>query len=184
MSKKTLPSTLIIALLAVCAGLFPAHSATETPAELLRKEPSSSLPEWVRNQTIYEINVRQYSEEGTFAVVEADLDRIESLGVRTLWLMPIHPIGVLNRKGELGSYYAIQNYLEVNPEFGTKEEFKSFVDAAHARGMRIILDWGGNLTAWHHPSASAKYPESLSVRPWPTSGIRGCVRSGTPGWKK
>ncbi|MGA1205058.1 MAG: alpha-amylase family glycosyl hydrolase [Opitutales bacterium] len=143
MSKKTLPSTLIIALLAVCAGLFPAHSATETPAELLRKEPSSSLPEWVRNQTIYEINVRQYSEEGTFAVVEADLDRIESLGVRTLWLMPIHPIGVLNRKGELGSYYAIQNYLEVNPEFGTKEEFKSFVDAAHARGMRIILDWGG-----------------------------------------
>lgn len=121
--------------------------------ELLWTEPSTPLPAWMRNQTIYEINVRQYSDEGTFAAVEADLDRIEALGIRTLWFMPIHPIGRVNRKGPLGSYYSISDYTEVNPEFGTKEDFRSLVDAAHARGMRVILDWVGNHTAWDNPLA-------------------------------
>jgi glycosidase len=117
-------------------------------AELLWTQPSTALPDWMRNQVVYEINVRQYSAAGTFAAVEADLDRIARLGAGTLWFMPIHPIGALNRKGELGSYYSISDYMEVNPEFGTKADFKSLVDAAHARGMRVILDWVGNHTAW------------------------------------
>ena len=125
-------------------GILPVQDA-----EGLRwTQPSTALPAWVRDQTIYEINVRQYSEAGTFAAVEADLDRIEALGIGTLWLMPIHPIGEVNRKGPLGSYYAISDYFAVNPEFGTKDDFRSLVDAAHARGMRVILDWVGNHTAW------------------------------------
>lgn len=121
--------------------------------DLLWEQPSTELPDWVRNQTIYEINVRQYSAAGTFAEVEADLDRIEKLGVGTLWFMPIHPIGEVNRKGPLGSYYSISDYKAVNPEFGTKADFRSLVDAAHARGMRVILDWVGNHTAWDNPLA-------------------------------
>ncbi len=138
------------------ATTLPAFA--EEAAALLWDQPSTELPDWVRNQTIYEINVRQYSEAGTLDAVTADLDRIEELGVRTLWLMPIHPIGKVNRKGELGSYYSISDYMDINPEFGTKADFKEFVDAAHARGMRVILDWVGNHTAWDNPIAK-EHPE-------------------------
>ncbi|MFN5442266.1 MAG: alpha-amylase family glycosyl hydrolase, partial [Flavobacteriia bacterium] len=75
-------------------------------------------PEWVRTATIYEVNVRQFSPEGTFAGVQAQLPRLKEMGVDILWLMPIHPIGELNRKGSLGSYYAVRDYRDVNPEFG------------------------------------------------------------------
>ncbi|MFP4541562.1 MAG: alpha-amylase family glycosyl hydrolase [Opitutales bacterium] len=142
-------SFLRLPFLALCATL--PLGAAPVASELLWTESSTELPAWMRNQTIYEVNVRQYSEAGTFAAVEADLDRLEKLGVGTLWLMPIHPIGEVNRKGSLGSYYSITDYKAVNPEFGTKSDFRSLVDAAHARGMRIILDWVGNHTAWDHP---------------------------------
>lgn len=120
-------------------------------SELLWNKSSTALPEWLGNQVIYEINVRQYSDEGSFAAIEADLDRIDSLGINTLWFMPIHSIGEVNRKGLLGSYYAIKDYLEVNPEFGTDEDFRSLVNAAHAKGMHVLLDWVGNHTAWDNP---------------------------------
>jgi len=132
--------------------------------ELLWTQPSTELPDWIRNRVIYEINVRQYSEEGSFAAVEADLDRIERLGVSVLWFMPIHPIGAVNRKGELGSYYAVADYMGVNPEFGSPEDFKSLVDAAHARGMKVILDWVGNHTAWDNPLA-LEHPEYFLTGP-------------------
>lgn len=148
---KRYPFCLLLAVWSLGTG--PVHSE-----ELLWTQPSTELPNWVRHEVIYEVNVRQYSEEGTFAAVEADLDRIEELGVKTLWFMPIHPIGELNRKGELGSYYSIKDYREVNPEFGTKADFKSLVDAAKARGMKVILDWVGNHTAWDHPRA-ASHPD-------------------------
>ena len=115
-------------------------------------------PDWVRSSVVYEINVRQYSESGTFAAVASDLPRLRALGVDVLWLMPIHPIGVENRKGALGSYYAVKDYYGINPEFGTAADFKRFVDAAHAQGFRVILDWVGNHTAWDHP-LTREHPE-------------------------
>ena len=94
----------------------------------------------LRNQVMYSVYVRNYSEEGTFAAVERDLDRIKSLGVDIIWLMPIHPVGEKAKKGELGSPYAIKDYRAVNPEFGTMEDFKSLVNAIHDKGMKCIID--------------------------------------------
>ncbi|HNY53431.1 MAG TPA: alpha-amylase family glycosyl hydrolase [Bacteroidales bacterium] len=107
--------------------------------------------EWTRNMVLYEINVRQFSEEGTFAGVESALPRLKELGVNVLWFMPIYPIGELNRKGELGSYYSIKDYMGVNPEFGTFEDFRALVEQAHEMGFHVILDWVGNHSAWDNP---------------------------------
>jgi glycosidase len=101
-------------------------------------------PEWAKNATIYEVNVRQFTPEGTFAAFEKHLPRLKAMGVDILWLMPINPIGVKNRKGSLGSYYAVRDYKAVNPEFGNKDDFKHLVDAAHALGMKVIIDWVAN----------------------------------------
>jgi glycosidase len=105
-------------------------------------------PEWSRNATIYQINTRQFTSEGTFRAAEAHLPRLKDLGADILWIMPIHPIGEVNRKGPLGSPYAVKDYLGVNPEFGTLEDFRHLVTAAHALGMHVILDWVANHTAW------------------------------------
>ena len=105
-------------------------------------------PEWSRNATIYQINTRQFTSEGTFRAAEAHLPRLKDLGVDILWIMPIHPIGEVNRKGPLGSPYAVKDYLGVNPEFGTLEDFRHLVTAAHDLGMHVILDWVANHTAW------------------------------------
>ncbi len=102
--------------------------------------------DWTRNAVIYEVNVRQYTKEGTFAAFEEHLPKLKELGVDVLWFMPIHPISEKNRKGTLGSYYAVKNYKEVNPEFGTKEDFKRLVDKAHEAGFKVILDWVANHT--------------------------------------
>lgn len=107
-------------------------------------------PEWVKNATIYEVNVRQFSPEGTFAGVQAQLPRLKEMGVDIIWLMPIHPIGELNRKGTLGSYYAVRDYREVNPEFGSHDDFAAMVNAAHELGMKVILDWVANHTSPDH----------------------------------
>ena len=101
----------------------------------------------LRNQVMYSIFVRQYSKEGTFAGVKRDLDRIRSLGVDVIWLMPIHPIGLKNRKGELGSPYAIQDYRKVNPEFGTLDDFRCLIDGIHQRGMKCIIDVVGKASS-------------------------------------
>ena len=105
-------------------------------------------PEWSKNASIYQINTRQFTPEGTFKAAEAQLPRLKELGVEILWLMPINPIGVKNRKGTLGSPYAVQDYLKVNPEFGTLDDLKHFVAAAHQQGMYVIVDWVANHTAW------------------------------------
>lgn len=114
--------------------------------------------DWTRNMVLYEINVRQFSEEGTFAGVDGALPRLKDLGVNVLWFMPIYPIGELNHKGELGSYYSIKDYMGVNPEFGTFEEFKALVAKAHEMGFHVILDWVGNHSAWDNPLAT-EFPE-------------------------
>mgnify|MGYP002777034865 CR=1 FL=1 len=104
--------------------------------------------EWSRDAVLYQINTRQFTPEGTFRAAQAELPRLKALGVDILWLMPIHPIGRENRKGTLGSPYAVQDYYAVNPEFGTEADFKAFVDAAHAQGFKVILDLVANHTAW------------------------------------
>ena len=102
----------------------------------MAKETSKTL----RNDVIYSIYVRNYSEEGTFEAVRKDLNRIQQLGVDIIWLMPIHPIGKMHRKGTLGSPYAIQDYRAINPEFGTMEDFINLCEAIHERGMKVIID--------------------------------------------
>lgn len=99
------------------------------------------------NKTIYEVNIRQYTPEGTFRAFEAHLDRLKELGIGILWFMPIYPIGKKGRKGSLGSYYAIADYKGVNPEFGTADDFRHLVDAAHERGFSVILDMVCNHTS-------------------------------------
>jgi len=108
-------------------------------------------PEWSYNLSIYEVNVRQYSPGGTFKEFEAHLPRLKEMGVGILWFMPVHPIGEKNRKGSLGSYYAVRDYYDVNPEFGTLEEFKSLVEKIHGMGMYVIIDWVPNHSAWDNP---------------------------------
>lgn len=110
-----------------------------------------SHPEWSKNASIYEVNIRQFTPEGTFNAFAPHLDRLQDLGVKILWFMPIQPIGELNRKGTLGSYYSIKDYTSINPEFGTLEDFKKLVEEIHARDMYVILDWVANHTAWDHP---------------------------------
>lgn len=110
-----------------------------------------SPPAWTRQAVLYQVNTRQYSAAGTLAAVQADLPRLKKLGVDILWLMPIQPIGKLNRKGTLGSYYSISDYTAVNPEFGTLADAKAFVAAAQTLGLKVILDWVANHTAWDHP---------------------------------
>lgn len=105
-------------------------------------------PAWSANATVYEVNVRQYTPSGTFQEFQTHLDRLEDLGVEVLWFMPIHPIGEENRLGSLGSTYSVRDYLGVNPEFGTEADFRAVVDEAHARGMRVVLDWVANHTSW------------------------------------
>jgi glycosidase len=102
---------------------------------------------WSLSSTLYEVNIRQYTPEGTFAAFQEHLPRLKDLGVGILWLMPIHPIGEVERKGSLGSYYSIKDYKEVNPEYGTIEDFKKLVKTAHELGIKVILDWVANHTS-------------------------------------
>jgi glycosidase len=105
-------------------------------------------PAWAKNAVLYEVNVRQYTPEGTFAAFQRHLPRLKAMGVDVLWFMPVQRIGKLNRKGLLGSYYSIADYRAINPEFGTSADFKTLVADAHRRGMRVILDWVPNHTAF------------------------------------
>lgn len=121
-------------------------------SDLSRYQPMPPVkirhPEWSKNAAIYQINTRQFTPEGTFKAAESHLPRLKALGVTILWLMPIHEIGQKNRKGTLGSPYAVKDYYSVNPEFGTLDDLKHFVAAAHQQGMYVILDWVPNHTAW------------------------------------
>ena len=103
--------------------------------------------DWMYDTVVYEVNVRQFSPEGTFKGVEAQLPRLKDLGVDILWLMPVNKIGVEGRKGTLGSYYAISDYKDVNEEFGTMQDFEDLIAAAHEQGFRIVMDWVANQTS-------------------------------------
>jgi 1,4-alpha-glucan branching enzyme len=130
-------------------------------------------PEWSKSAVIYQINTRQFTKEGTFKAAESHLPRLKELGADILWLMPIHEIGRKNRKGTLGSPYAVKDYYSVNPEFGNLEDLKHFVRAAHEMGMYVILDWVPNHTAWdnalvsEHPAWYARdWKGDFHPTPW------------------
>lgn len=129
--------------------------APETPFE---------HPSWSVNATIYQINTRHFTPEGTLRAAMAHLPRLAELGVGILWLMPVHEIGEVNRKGGLGSPYAVRDYYSVSAELGTVEDLKDFVAAAHDLGLKVILDWVANHTAWDNVLVE-QHPEWYS-RDW------------------
>ena len=106
--------------------------------------------EVVAHSVLYEANIRQYSEEGTFNAFAQDISVLNKMGVQLMWLMPINPISTTKSKGPLGSYYAVSDYTKVNPEFGTLEDFKALVQKAHELGIYVILDWVPGHTGWDH----------------------------------
>jgi len=108
-------------------------------------------PAWIMQGNIYEVNVRQYTPQGNFKAFEKHLDRLKDMGVQTLWFMPINPISRVDRKGALGSYYAVSSYTSVNPEFGTLNDWKELVNLAHNMGFKVIIDWVPNHTGADHP---------------------------------
>jgi glycosidase len=110
--------------------------------------PIYKRADWIAHTNIYEVNIRQYSAAGSFKAFAESLPRLKDMGVEVLWIMPIHPIGKINRKGSLGSYYSIADFKGVNPEFGTPADFKKLVDLAHDLDMKVIMDWVANHAAW------------------------------------
>ncbi|MFO7863639.1 MAG: alpha-amylase family glycosyl hydrolase [Salinivirgaceae bacterium] len=128
-----------------------------------------------KSATIYEVNIRQYTPEGTINAFIPHVSRLKELGVDILWIMPVHPIGEKNRKGSMGSYYAVKDYKAINPEFGTKDDFRKLVQTAHDNGMLIILDWVANHTAWDHPWIE-KNPE------WYTQDSTGKIIAPVDDW--
>lgn len=151
---KTLLVVVLLTLALTFASCKPEVKVTEEPFTIERVE-------WSYNATIYEVNIRQFTPEGTFEAFEKHLPRLKELGVKILWLMPIHPIGEVERKGSLGSYYSIKDYKGVNPEFGTFDDFKRLVDKVHELDMKIILDWVANHTA-HDNHLVYQHPEWFS----------------------
>lgn len=134
--RKILSGFVLLFLLASCVSKSSEHKESAEPSQ------------WWNDATIYEVNTRQFSPQGTFSEVEKQLPRLKEMGVDILWFMPVQPIGELNRKGSLGSYYSISDYTAVNPEFGTIQDFRRLVDKAHQLDMKVILDWVANHTSW------------------------------------
>ena len=141
-------------------------------------EPAKAIfqpPGWSLDRTLYQVNLRQFTPEGTLHAFSAHLPRLRDLGVGILWFMPIHPIGKVGRKGSLGSYYAVRDYRKVNPEHGTMRDFDRTVRAANKLGMEVILDWVPNHTSWDHPWIR-KHPE------WYRRDDAGRIVPPVPGW--
>jgi glycosidase len=155
---------LLLALASLVAVCSARAETTGKPMddELQRYQPAPYVrvqhPDWSKNAVLYQVNLRQFTQEGTLAAAEKQLPRIKALGADIVWLMPIQPIGDKNRKGSLGSPYSVRDYLAVNPEFGTLDDLKHFVARAHELGLYVILDWVANHTAWDNPLVK-QHPE-------------------------
>lgn len=122
------------------------------------RNDSNGAIDFMKNAVLYEVNLRQHTPEGTIQAFSEQLDSLKLLGVDVLWFMPIQPIGELNRKGNLGSYYSIKDYTAVNPEFGTSDDFKNLVNVCHEKGFKVLLDWVANHSAFDNPWA-LNHPE-------------------------
>lgn len=161
--RRTIIFGLCLALLAGCKQ----EKATTADNEIKPGKLAPVSPAIMENSVIYEANIRQYSPEGTFDAFTKDIPQLKNLGVKVIWLMPVYPISMKNRKATgdlsvedikdpeerkkyLGSYYAISDYTAINPDLGTEEDFKELVKTAHDNGMYVILDWVANHTGWDH----------------------------------
>lgn len=186
MIRKTL-AIVLLAAAAACSRNTPQDAArdsaaalpatpVEVPAGPYEPTPYVKLEhaDWTRNAVLYQLNTRQFTEEGTFSAAEKELPRLRELGADIIWLMPIHPIGEKNRKGTLGSPYSVRDFYGVNPEFGTLEDLKSFVETAHSLGMHVILDWIANHTSWDNALVTGR-PD------WYERNFKGEFRP-TPWW--
>ncbi|MBQ1936578.1 MAG: alpha-amylase, partial [Bacteroidales bacterium] len=142
---KRFYSLLAIVLLACCCTQKSAQTEDNTA--------------WIEGSVVYEMNVRQMTPEGSFDAATAKLPELKDLGVDVVWVMPLYPIGELERKGSLGSYYAIRNYCDVNPEFGSLQDFDEFLAEAHRLGLKVIIDWVANHTSPDHPWVTEKPAE-------------------------
>lgn len=136
--------------LALAALLLPHIAMSQSKSSAPAAPSEMTHVPWSRQASIYQVNLRQYTREGTLKAFAAELPRLKQMGVDILWLMPWQPIGREHRKGGLGSYYSISDYTAINPEFGTLDDARMLVRRAHALGMRVILDWVANHTAWDH----------------------------------
>lgn len=147
--------------------------------EMLRSKyygkPAVRSAEWVKNACIYSVYLRSFSKEGTFAGLEKRIPELKELGATVLWLMPIHPVGLKNRKGPLGSPYAVQDYYGINPEFGTSADFKNLLATVHKHGMKLILDMVANHTSWDS-KLIANHPE------WFTKDASGAIVAPNADW--
>ncbi|WP_324262429.1 alpha-amylase family glycosyl hydrolase [Altererythrobacter sp. H2] len=157
----------LAALLLAPGPAFAQGSEPYAPAPYVRFEHA----EWTHDAVIYQINTRQFTAEGTFSAARKHLPRLADMGVDIVWLMPVHPIGQVNRKGGLGSPYSVRDYRAVNPDLGTEADLRAFVDEAHRLGMKVILDWVANHTAWDNPLTQsnpewyARTPEGAMMPP-------------------
>ena len=172
--KKSISLILLSAFLFACGGNLEkdSHASSEQGTIV---DGKLHHVDWSKNATIYEANIRQMTPEGTFKALESDLVDIKKLGIKIIWLMPIQPIGELNRKGGLGSYYSVKDYKAINPEYGNLEDLQSLVRRAHELDMKVILDWVANHTAWDHPW-TISHPE------WYTKDSLGNFMPPVPDW--
>jgi glycosidase len=163
---------LAFAALGIALAATPPARAAEVSAPVPAARQS---PDWLRDGVIYEVFPRAFSPEGNFKGIIPQLDRLKDLGVNVLWLMPIHPVGKLKAKGTLGSPYAVRDYDAINPEYGTGEDLKRLIAAAHQRGMKVFIDIVANHTAWDS-NLIAKHPD------WYTHDAAGNIVPPNPDW--
>lgn len=142
--KKVFLLLLVPAFIISCKSKAPKTETTPETAVVAH-------PEWIMQGNIYEVNIRQYTPEGTFNAFAQHLDRLKNMGVQTVWFMPINPISKVDRKGTLGSYYAVADYTAINPEYGTMDDWKKLVNTIHEKGMKVLIDWVPNHTGADHP---------------------------------
>ena len=160
--KKLLFTTILLSAIISCKK-ESAEKSNSTP------QITEITTEIEENAVLYEVNIRQYSEEGTFNAFTKDIPQLKEMGIKIIWVMPIFPISQTKRKATggddskfasempkeeqskyLGSYYAVSDFKKVNPEFGTIEDFRNLVKTAHENGIYVILDWVPNHTGWDH----------------------------------
>ena len=153
MTQKMTQNTILrwaffMSLMSFAYLIPPVHVHAQSSSDTRSPRDAQSHHQWSYNLGMYEVNLRHYSQEGSFAAFEKDLDRIDSLGPGIIWFMPVHPIGEFNRLGSLGSPYSVKDYYTVNPDYGSVEEFKDLVSEIQRRDKYVIIDWVANHTAW------------------------------------
>ncbi|HKP54919.1 MAG TPA: alpha-amylase family glycosyl hydrolase [Chloroflexia bacterium] len=159
--------------------ITPSPLALLTPTAEAKATPTSPgmavAPEWVRDAVIYQVFVRNFTSEGTLAAAGERLADLQELGVNLIYLMPIHPIGEVNRKGTLGSPYSVRDFMAIDPALGTESDLKAFVERAHALKMRVIMDLVANHTSWDNV-LTVQHPD------WYKRDAKGSFVPPNPDW--